>query len=355
MKKTAIAALTMFGVIGMLSTQSYAANFSDVKDGSWSQAAIQEMSGRGFIGGYSDGSFQPSKKITRAELVTVINKMNSLTQEAEISFSDVNDSSWAYKEIRKAVSAGYVAGFADGTFKPNETVTREQMAVMLNNLYKLENKNSNININDIEKVSPWAQQSVKNILSYGVMSGYADGNFGSKGEITRAEAVVALHNITKTGISFNSSNMETPSTKPTETLETKPSTNNTGNTTGGGGNSSGGGGGSSSGGITEEQKKINQKLETTVNNLKNIDYSTQNQTKTAEIISESIKKYLNNPSYDISSDVEKAKDLTKQMTESEKEEFIKTTTDEIGLIPLLDLNKKFNLIDTANLGKYNLD
>ena len=334
---------------------SYSATFSDLGNTNWARPAIEEMSKMGYIGGYEDGTFKPSKEITRAELLTIINKMNNFTEEAEITFTDVSSTNWAYREIRKAVAAGYVAGFNDNTFKPNENVTREQIAVMLNNLYKLEEKDRNINIADIDQIASWAKTAVKNVVSNGIMNGYSDGTFGGKRRITRAEGVVALHNISNSDISIVSN--EKPNDIVTNQEENKDTnkTTSTGSTGGGGGGASGSGGssggnsgGSSGGNLTpSEQQAVNTKLNEALaefNKDVKPNYVTDRQKEAGQIIATSIQKYLNNSSYDISEDVQRAKDIARQMSENEKKQFELITTGNMELDLLVELNKTFNLI-----------
>lgn len=330
---------------------SYATSYSDLTDGNWAKPAIEEMASKGYIGGYEDGTFRPSKEITRAELLTIINKMNDFTEEADITFTDVSSTNWAYREIKKAVAAGYVAGFSDNTFKPNENVTREQIAVMLNNLYKLEEKDENINIADIENIASWAKTAVKNVVSNGIMNGYSDGTFGGKRRITRAEGVVALNNLSKTEIfgSISKNDMDQEGSEAQEIQNQEPEINTDVQAPSGGSSGGGSTGGSSGGGSapTDEQK-VNENLQkalSTFNNRVAPKYSTDNQKQVGAVISESIEKYLNDSSYDISSDVQKARDISRNMTQEERNEFKNITTRNMDYKLLLELNNTFNIVN----------
>jgi hypothetical protein len=74
---------------------------------------------KGFIGGYEDGSFKPESNITRAEFITLVNRSFGFTEATTIPFSDVLPENWAHAEVAKAVKAGYISGFEDGTFGAN--------------------------------------------------------------------------------------------------------------------------------------------------------------------------------------------------------------------------------------------
>ena len=352
MKSKSLTIATVVCISLLSPTSAYAAAYVDLNSTSWATPAIEEMAKMGYIGGYEDGTFKPSKEITRAELLTIINKMNNFTEETEISFSDVSSSNWAYREIKKAVAAGYVSGFGDNTFKPNENVTREQIAVMLNNLYELETKEENINIADLEEVSFWAKEAVKNVVSNKIMSGYSDGTFGGKRRITRAEGVVALHNVSDSNIFIakkESKNQDLENIEFEDKVEQEiqqeqiPNSGQTG-TSGGGSNGGSSGGGSSA----SEQQEVNEKLQRALsvfNNRVVPKYTTDNQKQVADIISESIERYLNDSNYDISSDVQSAKDIYRNMTQEERKEFELITTGNMDITLLMELNRTFNIVN----------
>lgn len=92
----------------------------------------------GLMQGYEDGTFRPNNPITRAEfassLVKAAEKAYPNTQPASISFSDLDKSNWAYETVAKAVSLGFINGFEDGTFRPYDNVTYEQAVAMIFNL-----------------------------------------------------------------------------------------------------------------------------------------------------------------------------------------------------------------------------
>ncbi len=107
-------------------------SFSDVKD-QWYANAVGTMAGLGIIQGYPDGTFQPGKKITRAEFVTIAANCDTLA-EGELSFSDVPKSSWAAPYIASAAAKGWISGFQDGTFRPEKGITRAEAVIVLNKM-----------------------------------------------------------------------------------------------------------------------------------------------------------------------------------------------------------------------------
>ena len=107
-----------------------AGNFTDVKAGMWCNRAIATLTNMGIIKGYTDGSFQPNKSITRAELATIIARFAKLDVNTK-TFSDINGH-WAQKNIELAAGNGWINGYTDGTFRPNNNITRAETFAMIN-------------------------------------------------------------------------------------------------------------------------------------------------------------------------------------------------------------------------------
>ena len=165
---------------------------SDIK-GHWAEAQISTWVDKGFIKGYEDGSFKPDKSITRAEFITLVNRSFGFTEQAQISFSDVKSSHWSYVEIAKGVKAGYIAGYADGTMGANKSISRQEVAVIVNRLLSLSAAATPSTFTDASMIAAWAQISVDNAVAVGILLGYAaDNTFKPANPITRAEAVVTL-------------------------------------------------------------------------------------------------------------------------------------------------------------------
>ena len=112
-------------------------SFSDVESGTWYSEAVATLANAKVIEGYPDGTFQPSASIKRAELATLLTRMSVLVNlEKEITpvvFSDVADH-WAVAFIRIAASNGWINGYPDGTFRPENPVTRAEAVAMLNRM-----------------------------------------------------------------------------------------------------------------------------------------------------------------------------------------------------------------------------
>ena len=105
--------------------------FSDVAAGAWYNTEVSTLAGAGVLQGYEDGCFRPNRPITRAEMATIIARFAALPGEVEISFSDVAGH-WAEDNIRKAASNGWLLGYEDGSFRPDRTITRAETVTMIN-------------------------------------------------------------------------------------------------------------------------------------------------------------------------------------------------------------------------------
>ena len=108
-------------------------SFGDVSSSDWFVRPVSTMVNGGYIVGYPDGTFGGSKQITRAEFVTMLVRFIGL-KDAECSFHDVSQNHWAYRFIAMATDAGWIAGYTDGTFAPDQTITRAEAMTILNSV-----------------------------------------------------------------------------------------------------------------------------------------------------------------------------------------------------------------------------
>ena len=105
--------------------------FSDVPAGKWYAVAVSTLANAGAIKGYSNGTFQPGKPITRAEFVTILTGIYGANTSKGMPFADVG-SAWCHDAVATAYANGWVGGYADGTFHPNQTITRAEAVTILN-------------------------------------------------------------------------------------------------------------------------------------------------------------------------------------------------------------------------------
>ena len=171
---------------------------SNAKDyqGHWAQAIIEKWLDTGYITGYPDGNFRPENLITRAEFVKMVNSLFKLKDKAEIDFIDVEEGNWYYEEIQKAYKAGDIVGISENEFAPDNYITREQTAIIISRLLDLEGNAEGAYIfTDRSEISDWAKEYVGAAASHNLIKGYEDNSYKPQNNIKRAEAVVLLDRI----------------------------------------------------------------------------------------------------------------------------------------------------------------
>ncbi|RBW68941.1 amylopullulanase [Bacillus taeanensis] len=177
--------------------------FSDISS-HWAKAEIEKLASKEIIKGFPDGTFAPEQSVTRAELSALLIRILGLTEGKgdKLTFKDVKGDEWFAGALQTAVNAGLVDGFTDGTFKPNELVTREQAASMIREAMKFANYDAAKldtakkvdRFKDSSDIANWAKENVEILLQAGMMEGNPDGSFKPKAHTTRAEAAAILAN-----------------------------------------------------------------------------------------------------------------------------------------------------------------
>lgn len=109
--------------------KTYSSTFNDVAKDCWAANYIGYMQQFGIVTGYEDGSFRPDAPVTRAEFAAIASRFEKLTQ-GSASFTDVPDTHWAVRYINFAATRGWVTGYEDGTFKPEHSITRAEVAAV---------------------------------------------------------------------------------------------------------------------------------------------------------------------------------------------------------------------------------
>lgn len=188
---TVLAGFTVSGV------SSYGASFSDI-DEHWAKSYILDAAEKGIISGYPDGTFLPDNPVTRAEFTKMVNNALGNNASSTLTFSDVPSIEWYYNEVSKAVAAGYAGGYDDGTFLPNNKISRQEAAVMLSRIVPTYNYNSSLKTyGDYANVSDWAESSLSRIVGKKYMGAYDDGLLHPLDSLTRAQAAKIICDIVK--------------------------------------------------------------------------------------------------------------------------------------------------------------
>ncbi|MFD0672219.1 S-layer homology domain-containing protein [Cohnella sp. GCM10027633] len=164
---------------------------SDIEN-SWAKEAITSWMERGLVNGYADGSFKPDRTITRAEVVALINRAFGIKGGSSSAFTDVRSADWFYKDVVAAAAAGYLSGYKDGTFKPNAKVSRQELAVITAKLLKLPASESYKSFDDTKSSPDWSKGGIGAVIDAKVMSGFPDRTFRPLKLATRAEVISIL-------------------------------------------------------------------------------------------------------------------------------------------------------------------
>ena len=167
--------------------------------GHWAKKEINQFISSGYVNGYEDGTFRPDNSITRAEFVKLVNKYFGFNNKENIKFSDINANDWYYNDVCIASKAGYINGYEDKTFKPNKTITREEVSKILVSIKNQQDVNYD-KLNkypDKNKVSNWAKPYVEGAIEQGYLKGNDLGFLNPTNNITRAESVTILSRVAK--------------------------------------------------------------------------------------------------------------------------------------------------------------
>jgi len=150
-----------------------------------------------YIQGYADGSFRPERSVTRAEVAAMIARiLGAESSSAEAAFKDVQVSNWSHPYVAKLEELGLMQGYADGSFKPERVMTRAEMATVLQSLLPGGSAgNAETALSDMN--GHWASEAVERLQTSGVVQGYDDGTFRPDRPLSRAEAVVMINAVLK--------------------------------------------------------------------------------------------------------------------------------------------------------------
>ena len=174
-------------------------NFSDINT-HWASDSIKFLADRGIINGMSNTEFAPNNNITRAEFITLLAKLDNINENKykTENFTDVPSNAWFNPYVDWASKTGITSGTSNATFAPNDNITREQMAVMIERFceykqFSLNNNKEVINFTDNSHISSYAQNAVTKVQQAGIINGRTDGSFAPKDNATRAEAAQIIY------------------------------------------------------------------------------------------------------------------------------------------------------------------
>ena len=200
MKKHLISTLAL-GMILSTTLSVYADNKVKDIDGHWANKQISKFIENSYANGYEDNTFRPDNQITRAEFVKLVNKYFGFNDKGVSKFKDINQKNWYYNDVCIAIQAGYINGYEDNTFRPDNIITREEAAKII---VSIKNQQDNVydKLNafpDKHLVSNWAKPYIEGAIENGYLKGDDLKNLRPTSHITRAESVTLLSRIENNG------------------------------------------------------------------------------------------------------------------------------------------------------------
>ncbi len=173
-------------------------SFIDIID-HWSEESICFLYEQGVVEGHSDRNYLPDSEVTRAEFLKIsLLNLGYVTYAVQSAgFTDVNPGDWYYQYATFARSKGFVSGYNDGSFKPNNSITRAEAVVMIIDIADIINYDTSYtaaNYSDVSN-SDWYATAVSLATSLGIVEGYGDNSFRPDNPITRAEAAIIAQRI----------------------------------------------------------------------------------------------------------------------------------------------------------------
>ncbi len=203
-----------YASINSLTNSEYALIYAEVSfddvTSHWAEGVIEEMGARQIVSGKQAGIFDPNANVTRAEFTAMLIRTLGLGERVyQGSFTDVSADRWYAGAVETAVSYELIAGYSDGTFRPNDPLTREQAMVMTKRAAKLVNLEGTVDgqeltgYKDADKLSSYAKESAAELVALGIMKGRRSSELAPQATITRAEVTQVLYNLLLTSAFVN--------------------------------------------------------------------------------------------------------------------------------------------------------
>jgi len=169
--------------------------FTDVDSSFWCYKAIITLADNFILSGYLDKTFKPDKNITRAEFAKIIvSATDTLNVGATASFNDVTKEDWYYSHVASAVEKGYIKGYPDNSFRPDENITRADIATVVYRCIKDKLKTADtVKFSDDASIPLYAKEAVYALSANGIINGMGDGSFAPLDEATRAQTAKIIY------------------------------------------------------------------------------------------------------------------------------------------------------------------
>lgn len=193
MKKSVLSlALVLTLVVSLFAGLAVTANaadtgFSDLPTDHWAHDAIVYCVENGIVKGRTDGTFDPEGSIKRDEVAAMLDRAFDAAEIEKVAFKDVTEG-WYVKEVLSAAGKGLFVGYPEGTFCPENAITRQDAMIVISRLLNVKGEAADLkNFKDANAVGSWAVAEVAGVVKAGVIEGYEDGTLRPTNNITRAE------------------------------------------------------------------------------------------------------------------------------------------------------------------------
>ena len=175
--------------------------FTDIADVEWAKDAIEALAGKGIIAGKGEGIFDPNGLVTREQFAKMLVLAAEKYDESAVNeFTDIPEGDWSAAYVASAKAAGFVNGIGEGKFGYGESITREDMAVMIYNVMKsmgVDFSEVKDSFADYDQISDYAKEAVGALTAKGIINGVGDNMFAPKDTATRAQAALLVYAIVK--------------------------------------------------------------------------------------------------------------------------------------------------------------
>ena len=176
--------------------------FNDIT-GHWAEEEIRELAKEGIVKGRSETEYEPEGTVTRAEFAALITRALGLNASLyQGDFGDVDPNAWYANEVQTIIDAGIMSGDPDGAFRPEDTISRQEMAKVIVNAYLIKTGVSDvtaaeITFSDNDRIADWAKEAVGKAAALGLITGMGDGTFAPNDNMTRAQSAVVIFRLVK--------------------------------------------------------------------------------------------------------------------------------------------------------------
>lgn len=178
-------------------TDETTALFTDMNDSHWANEAVEYLFAKKVVNGNPDGTFAPENNVTRAEFIKmIISAMGVESESKEVPFKDVAEDSWYAPYIAAAYNNGLLMGDENGNCSPEANITRQDMATILYRAVGATYEGDALGMfTDAAEIADYAKTAVSYFVEEGVINGLGDGRFGGHEKATRAQTAVIIYRI----------------------------------------------------------------------------------------------------------------------------------------------------------------